>query len=59
MHVILYSYGKVIISLAGALAAALILTLIVSTINVKTSNSVNNIEYESYVHDSINIGNEE
>lgn len=59
MHVILHSYGKVIISLAGALAAALILTLIVSTINVKTSNSVNNIEYESYVHDSINIGNEE
>lgn len=59
MHIILRSYGKVILSLAGALAAALILTLIVHTINAKTNNSVNGIEYESYAHDSINIENKE
>lgn len=54
MNQIIEHYGKVIIALAGILAATLITVAIVSIVNTKTRDSVNNIEYDNDIKNAIN-----
>lgn len=57
MQDIIEHYGKVIIALAGILAATLITVAIVKTVNSKTTKAVNSIDYESQINGAINNAN--
>ena len=52
MHDIIEHYGKVIVALAGVLAAVL-LTVAVVKIVTKTTTAVDNISYEQQIQDAI------
>ena len=52
MHDIIEHYGKVIVALAGVLAAVL-LTAVVKIVNTKTTKAVDNISYEQQIQDAI------
>lgn len=54
MQDIIEHYGKVIIALAGILAATLITVAVVATVNRKTNAAVDNIQYDSQISDAIN-----
>lgn len=54
MHDIIEHYGKVIIALAGVLAALLLTASVVTTISTKTKSAVNGIEYESQIRNAFN-----
>jgi hypothetical protein len=54
MQDIIEHYGKVIIALAGILAATLITVAVVATVNKKTNAAVDNIQYDSQISDAIN-----
>lgn len=54
MQDIIEHYGKVIIALAGILAATLITVAVVATVNKKTNTAVDNIQYDSQISDAIN-----
>ena len=53
MHDIIEHYGKVIIALAGVLAA-LLLAAVVTTISNKTKTAVSGIEYETQIRNAFN-----
>ena len=53
MHDIIEHYGKVIVSLAGVLAAVLLTVAVVVIVNQKTVNAVENIQYEEQIRDAI------
>lgn len=54
MHDIIEHYGKVVVALAGVLAAVLLTVAVVSIVNTKTKKAVDNISYEQQVNDAIN-----
>ena len=54
MHEIIEHQGKVIIALAGVLAALLLTTAVVGTVSTKTKNAVNNLEYETRINNAFN-----
>lgn len=53
MHDIIEHYGKVIVALAGVLAAVLLTVAVVKIVNTKTTTAVDNISYEQQIHDAI------
>lgn len=54
MHDILEHYGKVIVALAGILAAVLITALVVNVIQNKTTSAVSGIDYQEQIDDAVN-----
>ncbi|MFQ7575151.1 MAG: hypothetical protein ACLRLD_07050 [Lachnospira sp.] len=54
MHDIIEHYGKVVVALAGVLAAVLLTVAVVSIVNTKTKTAVDNISYEQEINDAIN-----
>ncbi len=53
MHDIIEHYGKVIVALAGVLAAGLLTVAVVKIVNTKTTTAVDNISYEQQIQDAI------
>lgn len=53
MHDIIEHYGKVIVALAGVLAAVLLTVAVVKIVNTKTTTAVDNISYEQQIRDAI------
>lgn len=53
MHDIIEHYGKVIVALAGVLAAVLLTVAVVKIVNIKTTTAVDNISYEQQIQDAI------
>ena len=53
MHDIIEHYGKVIVALAGVLAAVLLTVAVVKIVNAKTTTAVDNISYEQQIQDAI------
>ena len=53
MHDIIEHYGKVIVALAGVLAAVLMTVAVVKIVNTKTTKAVDNISYEQQIQDAI------
>lgn len=53
MHDIIEHYGKVVVALAGVLAAVLLTVAVVKIVNQKTVDSVENIQYEEQIRDAI------
>lgn len=54
MHDIIEHYGKVVVALAGVLAAVLLTVAVVSIVNTKTKSAVEAISYEKQITDAIN-----
>ena len=50
---IIEHYGKVIVALAGVLAAVLLTVAVVKIVNTKTTTAVDNISYEQQIQDAI------
>ena len=53
MHDIIEHYGKVIVALAGVLAAVLLTVAVVKIVKTKTTTAVDNISYEQQIQDAI------
>ncbi|MDO5381760.1 MAG: hypothetical protein Q4F06_03445 [Eubacteriales bacterium] len=53
MHDIIEHYGKVVVALAGVLAALLLTAAVVSIINGKTTGAIENLSYEDRIYDAI------
>ena len=51
MSDIIEHYGKVVVALAGVLAAVLLTVVVDGTVNEKTTKAVNSLEYESKISD--------
>lgn len=51
MSDIIEHYGKVVVALAGVLAAVLLTVVVVGTVNEKSTKAVNSLEYESKISD--------
>lgn len=54
MHDIIEHYGKVVVALAGVLAAVLLTVAVVGIVNTKTKAAVESISYEQEINDAIN-----
>ena len=60
MNDIIEHYGKVVVALAGVLAAVLLTVAVVGIVNTKTTTAVENISYEKQITDAIEgAGNDE
>ncbi|WP_155895242.1 hypothetical protein [Lachnospira multipara] len=55
MHEIIEHYGKVIIALAGVLAATILTAAIVSIVSTKTKTAVDNISYEQQILNAVEV----
>ena len=53
MNDIIEHYGKVVVALAGVLAAVLLTVAVVGIVNTKTTTAVENIYYEKQITDAI------
>lgn len=53
MHDIIEHYGKVVVALAGVLAAVLLTAAVVTIVSEKTKGAVNDISYEEQIYDAI------
>ena len=53
MNDIIEHYGKVVVALAGVLAAVLLAVAVVDIVNTKTTTAVENISYEKQITDAI------
>lgn len=53
MHDIIEHYGKVVVALAGVLAAVLLTAAVVGIVNTKTQKAVDSISYEQQIQDAI------
>ena len=53
MNDIIEHYGKVVVALAGVLAAVLLTVAVVGRVNTKTTTAVENISYEKQITDAI------
>lgn len=53
MHDIIEHYGKVIIALAGVLAATLLTAAVVTIVSTKTKGAVDSISYENQIYNAI------
>ena len=49
MHDIIEHYGKVVVALAGVLAAVLLTAAVVGIVNTKTKTAVDKIAYEQQI----------
>ena len=49
MNDIIEHYGKVVVALAGVLAAVLLTVAVVGIVNTKTTTAVENISYEKQI----------
>lgn len=58
MHDIIEHYGKVVVALAGVLAAVLLTVAVVGIVNTKTRAAVDNISYEEQIVDAIGANEE-
>lgn len=54
MSEIIEHYGKVVVALAGVLAAVLLTVAIVGIVNTKTTKAVNDLAYEDQIKTEIN-----
>lgn len=54
MHDIIEHYGKVVVALAGVLAAVLLTVAVVGIVNTKTKEAVEGISYEQEIKSAIN-----
>ena len=50
MHDIIENYGKVVVALAGALAAVMLTVSVVSVVKDKTNDAVGKIAYEERIN---------
>ena len=57
MHDIIEHYGKVVIALAGVLAAVLLTAAVVKIVNSKTTKAVDGIAYEQQINEAIKVTN--
>ena len=53
MHDIIEHYGKVVVALAGVLAALLLTAAVVSIVSGKTTGAIEDIEYESQIYEAM------
>lgn len=53
MNDIIEHYGKVVVALAGVLAAVLLTVAVVGIVNTKTTTAVESISYEKQITDAI------
>ena len=53
MNDIIEHYGKVVVALAGVLAAVLLTVAVVGIVNTKTTTAAENISYEKQITDAI------
>ena len=53
MHDIIEHYGKVVIALAGVLAAVLLTAAVVSIVSDRTKGAVSDISYKEHIYDAI------
>ena len=53
MNDIIEHYGKVVVALAGVLAAVLLTVAVVGIVNPTTTTAVENISYEKQITDAI------
>ena len=53
MNDIIEHYGKVVVALAGVLAAVLLTVAVVGIVNTKTTTAVENISCEKQITDAI------
>ena len=53
MNDIIEHYGKVVVALAGVLAAVLLTVAVVGIVNTKTTTAVENISSEKQITDAI------
>ena len=53
MNDIIEHYGKVVVALAGVLAAVLLTVAVVGIVNTKTTTAVENISEEKQITDAI------
>lgn len=53
MHDIIEYYGKVVVALAGVLAAVLLTVAVVTIVETKTKGAVESISYEQEIKDAI------
>ena len=53
MNDIIEHYGKVVVALAGVLAAVLLTVAVVGLVTTKTTTAVENISYEKQITDAI------
>ena len=51
MHDIIEHYGKVVVALAGVLAALLLTAAVVTIVSGKTTGAIEDIEYESQIYE--------
>lgn len=58
MHDIIEHYGKVVVALAGVLAAVLLTAAVVTIVSEKTKGAVNDISYEEQIYDAIEAEDE-
>lgn len=54
MHDIIEHYGKVVVALAGALAAVMLTVSVVGTVQEKTTSAVDKLSYEDKIESVIN-----
>ena len=53
MHDIIEHYGKVVVALAGVLAALLLTAAVVTIVSGKTTGAIEDIEYESQIYEAM------
>lgn len=53
MHDIIEHYGKVVIALAGVLAAVLLTAAVVTIVTDRTKGAVSDISYKEHIYDAI------
>lgn len=53
MHDIIEHYGKVVIALAGVLAAVLLTASVVTIVTDRTKGAVSDISYKEHIYDAI------
>ena len=53
MHDIIEHYGKVVIALAGVLAAVLLTAAVVTIVSDRTKGAVSDISYKEHIYDAI------
>lgn len=56
MHDIIEHYGKVVVALAGVLAAVLLTVAVVGIVNTKTKQAVEGISYEQEIKNAFGSG---
>ena len=59
LHDIIEHYGKVVIALAGVLAAVLLTAAVVTIVTDRTKEAVSDISYKEHIYDAIDASKPE